>query len=100
MPRSNHSRGSKGKRPEHEEIDMDAVRRGTRRTEIKRGIEYIVLTTVGANAEDGKTWICPQCPVVIQKGTNHTVAWVNDGNTENRRHFHNHCWKTFQGSLL
>lgn len=100
MPRSNHPRRNNGRRQQHEEVDLEAARRGTRRHETKRGIEYIVIATVGANAEDGKTWICPQCPVIIQKGTSHTVAWVKDGNNENRRHFHNHCWKIFQGPLI
>lgn len=85
---------------EHTPIDMDRVRYGRLRTEIKRGVEYSVQTSTGANAEDDKTWVCPHCNLQITKGIAHTVAWDSVRGVETRRHFHNACWKAFQGPLL
>jgi hypothetical protein len=38
--------------------------------------------------------------LTINKGTAHTVAWDAHRDVGSRRHFHNHCWTSFQGSLL
>ena len=101
MPRSNRPKRSKNsKREEPVEIDLDRALRGMKRTEVKNGVEYTVQTSSGANAEDGKTWICPHCHVTIQKGVTHIVAWDAHRDVSTRRHFHNACWKSFQGPLL
>lgn len=85
---------------EFQPLDLDKVRIGIKRTEVKRGVEYSVQTTAGANALDDKMWICPHCRQNILKGQNHTVAWDAVRGVETRRHFHNACWKAFQGPLL
>jgi hypothetical protein len=36
----------------------------------------------------------------ITKGISHIVAWDSVRGVETRRHFHNACWKSFQGQLL
>ncbi len=99
MPRNN--RPKRGKRmAEPQELDLSAVRLGIRREEIKRGVAYKTQTSIGANAEDNKAWVCPHCHLQITKGINHTVAWDSVRGVETRRHFHNACWKAFQGPLL
>lgn len=70
------------------------------RLEVKRGVEYQVQTVTGSRAEEGKSWVCPECQLSIQQGTAHTVAWDIHRGVSGRRHFHNHCWKIFQGPLL
>ena len=85
---------------EFQPLDLDRVRVGVKRTEIKRGVEYSVQTTSGQNAEQDKSWVCPHCNLAISKGQNHTVAWDSIRGVETRRHFHNSCWKAFQGPLL
>jgi hypothetical protein len=99
MPRKHRPKGSKPQE-EIEPINLDAVRMGIRKTEIKRGVQYTVQTTVGQNAEDEKTWTCPYCHLAISKGLSHLVAWDLVRGVETRRHFHNACWKSFQGPLL
>jgi hypothetical protein len=81
-------------------LDLDRVRIGVKRIETKRGVEYSVQTTTGRNAEEDKSWVCPHCNLAISKGQNHTVAWDSVRGVETRRHFHNSCWKAFQGPLL
>jgi hypothetical protein len=101
VPRSNRPKRSRADRnQEAEELNVDAVRIGVKRTEIKRGVSYVVQSTAGTLADDGKTWICPSCHITITKGTAHTVAWDEVRGIDTRRHFHNHCWKVFQGPLL
>ena len=101
MPRSNRPKRNKAqKHVEPEPLNLDAARFGVKQTTVKRGVEYTVQTTTGALAEAGKTWICPECSIVIAKGTPHTVAWDEVRGPDTRRHFHNHCWKLFQGPLL
>ncbi|WP_138275543.1 MULTISPECIES: ATP/GTP-binding protein [Rhodoluna] len=98
MPRSNRSRRAK---PEvHEELEFSASRYGIRNVEVKRGVEYTTQTSVGANADDGKSWTCPNCNLQINKGLSHIVAWDSVRGVDTRRHFHNACWKQFQGPLL
>jgi hypothetical protein len=62
--------------------------------------QYPSQTTSGQNAEEDKSWVCPHCNLAISKGQNHTVAWDSVRGVETRRHFHNSCWKAFQGPLL
>ena len=85
---------------EFQPLDLDRVRIGAKRLEIKRGVEYAVQSTSGQNAEEDKTWVCPHCNQGISKGQSHTVAWDSIRGVETRRHFHNACWKSFQGPLL
>lgn len=99
MPRNSRARRTK-RSGEHEELDLSAVRLGIRSTEIKRGVEYTTQTSIGANAEDDKSWVCPHCHLQITKGISHTVAWDAVRGVETRRHFHAACWKSFQGPLL
>lgn len=98
MPRSNRPRGSK--KIETEAFETTNARMGLRREELKRGVSYTVQTSVGANAEDGKSWICPHCNLAINKGLSHLVAWDSVRGVDTRRHFHSACWNSFQGSLL
>lgn len=98
MPRNN--RPKRSKKEEDNELNLDAVRIGVKRTVIKNGVEYNVQTTAGARADDDKTWVCPHCHLNISKGTAHTVAWDAHRDISTRRHFHNHCWASFQGPLL
>jgi hypothetical protein len=98
MPRSN--RPKRSKREEPEELNIGAVRFGSRRTETKRGVVYVVQPTSGRNAEDDKSWICPNCHLSILQGTNHLVAWDEVRGVDTRRHFHTTCWSKFQGTLL
>lgn len=86
-------------RREYRELDVNLVRTTMPRTEMKKGNEYQVQQTSGANAESGKTWICPGCRIEIEPGLNHTVAWDLHRGVETRRHFHNNCWKSFDGML-
>ncbi len=99
MPRSNRP---KRKRDDDEtpELNLDVIRAGIKRTEVKNGVEYVVQTTTGSRADDDKVWKCPHCNLNISKGTAHTVAWDAHRDVSTRRHFHNACWKSFQGKLL
>jgi len=84
---------------EYRELDINLVRTTMPHTEAKKGNEYQVQQTSGANAESGKTWTCPACRIEIEPGLNHTVAWDLHRGVETRRHFHNNCWKSFDGML-
>lgn len=99
MPRNNRAKRSK-RQGEYQELDLTSVRMGIRREEIKRGVAYTTQTSVGANADDDKAWVCPYCNLQITKGVSHIVAWDSVRGVETRRHFHNACWKSFQGPLL
>lgn len=98
MPRSN--RPKRSRQEVTPELNLDAVRAGIKRIEFKNGVEYNVQTTTGARADDDKSWVCPHCNLTINKGTAHTVAWDAHRDVSTRRHFHNACWKSFQGKLL
>jgi hypothetical protein len=100
MPRSNRPSRSKPKQEPIEQLDLNLTRLGLRRSEIKRGVEYTTQTSIGANAEENKSWVCPHCHLQITKGLSHIVAWDAVRGVETRRHFHAACWKSFQGPLL
>jgi hypothetical protein len=102
MPRNNRpKRSERAKRQaEPEEIDFSALRMGIRREETRRGVSYTTQTSIGANADDDKAWVCPHCHLQITKGISHIVAWDTVRGVETRRHFHSACWKSFQGPLL
>lgn len=92
-------RRSKAKR-EYWELDFSSLKMSLPHTVIKRGVEYQVQQTTGSNAEVGKTWVCPVCVISIEPGVVHTVAWDLHRGVETRRHFHNHCFKIFDGELF
>jgi len=97
MPRSNRPKRSRAKHEEIEEVSR-SVLYGAKRTELKRGVEYTVQTHSGAATEDDKSWTCPFCHLLINRGTPHMVAWDERGSGV-RRHFHTACWSKFQGRL-
>ena len=86
-------------RDDPEEIDLERVRTGYRRVESKRGTRYIVQPIGAKNAL--KEYRCPGCDNFIAPGVAHLVAWEDEsllGPTravEDRRHWHNHCWRIF-----
>ena len=82
-----------------EELDLARLKTSLPHTELKRGNEFQVQQTTGQNAEAGKVWICPVCVITIEPGLQHTVAWDVHRGVQTRRHFHNHCWKIFDGIL-
>ncbi len=86
--------------PEITELDLTRLKTSLPHIEIKRGIEFQVQQTSGSNAEAGKSWVCPVCTLSIEPGIKHTVAWDVHRGVQTRRHFHNHCWKLFDGVLL
>jgi hypothetical protein len=99
MPRSNRTKRSK-ENHEHEELNLDRVRSGVKRTETKRGVSYVVQASTGRNAEEDKSWVCPNCNLSISIGQSHLVVWDEIRGLDTRRHFHTNCWAKFQGSLL
>jgi hypothetical protein len=96
------ARGKKRReaKPAVRELDFNLLRMSLPHVEIKRGVEYQVQTTTGSKVEGDKVWICPMCVVEITQGVNHTVAWDVHRGVSSRRHFHNHCWKIFDGGLF
>jgi hypothetical protein len=44
----------------------------------------------GAGAD--KIYRCPGCDLEIPPGTPHMVAWADDGDGDDRRHWHTGCW--------
>ena len=91
----------KGKsQPESTDLDLTRLKSSLPHTELKRGVEFQVQETNGANAESGKVWICPVCMINIEPGVQHTVAWDLHRGVQTRRHFHNNCWRLFDGMLL
>jgi hypothetical protein len=99
MGRPNRPKRGQPNRAEPEELNVSLVRLGARKIELKRGVEYTVQASIGANAEEDKTWVCPNCHLDISKGLSHIVAWDSVRGVETRRHFHNACWKSYQGVL-
>jgi len=98
VPRSN--RPKRGRRDEEpEELNLDLIRVGMKRTEVKNGVPCYVQPTRGQTEEPGKTWACPNCTVPIKPGTQHLVAWPVDLSVETRRHFHTNCWAMYKGYL-
>lgn len=85
---------------EFRELDFSLLKMSLPHTVVKRGVEFQVQQTTGANAESGKSWICPVCSLSIEQGLVHTVAWDLHRGVETRRHFHNHCFKIFDGKLF
>ncbi|MEY3966996.1 MAG: hypothetical protein RLZ96_522 [Actinomycetota bacterium] len=82
------------------DLDITRLRMSLPSVVQKRGVEFQVQQTTGANAEEGKSWICPVCSIDIEPGVVHTVAWDLHRGVNTRRHFHNHCFKIFDGELF
>jgi len=85
--------------PQYRELDFSMLKRSLPHTVVKRGVEFTVQQTSGSNAEEGKSWLCPVCVISIEPGMMHTVAWDTHRGVQTRRHFHNHCFKIFDGLL-
>ncbi|MFM6980096.1 MAG: hypothetical protein ACKOWE_01660 [Micrococcales bacterium] len=98
MPRNNRRNGKK--REEHDELNMDSLSRGIRRSEIKRGVEYTIQSVTGKTEDGEKEWKCPHCNTTIHQGIAHLVAWDSHRGPTDRRHFHTPCWRAWQGGLL
>ena len=96
------ARGKKRRnaKPEVRELDIASLKLSLPHIEVKRGVEYQVQSTSGSHADAGKSWSCPMCIVEISPGTIHTVAWDVHRGIETRRHFHQHCWRIFDGGLF
>ncbi|QKJ25088.1 hypothetical protein HRU87_02495 [Aquiluna borgnonia] len=82
------------------DLDITRLRMSLPSVVQKRGVEFQVQQSTGANAEEGKSWICPVCSIDIEPGVVHTVAWDLHRGVNTRRHFHNHCFKIFDGELF
>jgi hypothetical protein len=91
MPRSNR------RRPEPDDESLDRLLAGWKRTEVKRGITWMVQPVSPAQAL--KPYTCPGCGGQVDPGTAHLVTWRADGvlgdaaDLAARRHWHSHCWK-------
>ena len=89
-------RSSKRDAP-YEELDVDRIMSGTRRSESRRGQAWTVQPISAENAV--KSYVCPGCGGTIAPGIAHIAAWRNDGilgddaDLNDRRHWHTHCWK-------
>jgi len=99
MPRSNRPRGRKSDHEELPELNLDLIRSGYKRTEVKNGVPCYVQTTNGRSDDQSKSWVCPNCSVAITWGVSHVVAWPLDLSVETRRHFHTRCWQMYSGYL-
>lgn len=55
------------------------------------GLQWVVRTVSGAAAT--KEYRCPGCDQLIRPGTGHIVAWLAEGNADDRRHWHRTCWE-------
>lgn len=93
MPRSHRRRPE----PSRDDDSFERMLAGWKRTEIRRGQEWLVQPVTGAQAQ--KEYICPGCGQVISPGVAHLVAWRADGilgdeaALADRRHWHSRCWK-------
>lgn len=93
MPRS------RRRRPDSRAADesLDRLIAGWKRTEVRRGQEWMVQPLTAAQAQ--KTYTCPGCRHEVAPGTAHVVVWRADGvlgdvaDLAARRHWHTHCWR-------
>lgn len=91
-------RRNRPKRDEVSSIDITSTS-GRRRTETKRGDEWVVQDITPARAN--KDYVCPGCVIPIIIGTPHVVAWHYEGlfgeeaAVRDRRHWHTSCWAMF-----
>ena len=91
MPRSNR------RRPEGGDESFERLLAGWKRTETRRGSEWVVQPLSASQAR--KAYVCPGCGRTIRPGTAHVVVWRGDGvmgdaaDLAARRHWHSHCWR-------
>ncbi|MBU1251683.1 MULTISPECIES: hypothetical protein [Microcella] len=96
MPRSNRSRRRRAAE-EPSELDLERIRLGMRRTEMKRSGTWNVQPVGAAAAQ--KVYTCPGCGAEVPVGVAHVVAWRADGlmgeqaDLAARRHWHSRCWQ-------
>lgn len=98
MPRSNRPRRPHGRPfgPEEEPTGLDRLMSSWKRSEVRRGREYLVQPISAASAQ--KEYVCPGCGGTVLRGVAHVVVWRADGvlgdeaDLASRRHWHNHCW--------
>lgn len=82
---------------EHLPLDIERILGGVRRTEVRRGCEYVVQPLGAERAL--KTYTCPGCGGVISPGQAHVVVFRadnilgDDAAIADRRHWHQHCWR-------
>jgi len=100
LGRNNKPKGFQRNNDDEEPVDIVRLRDGIKTTVIKNGVEFSVQTTSGNNAEESKKWTCPFCSLSFGTGISHIVAWESAYGPEKRRHFHDACWKKFQGRLF
>ncbi|MEV8266338.1 hypothetical protein [Microbacterium sp. NPDC076911] len=92
MPRSNRRRPDPGG-----DDSFQRMLSGWKRTETKRGSEWIVQPVSAQKAQ--KIYACPGCGRGIQVAEAHIVAWRADGvlgdkaDLDARRHWHSACWR-------
>jgi hypothetical protein len=92
VPRSNRRRPD----PSGDE-SFERLLAGWKRSEMRRGVEWIVQPVSAAQAQ--KPYTCPGCGRQVDVGVAHLVAWRADGvlgdaaDLAARRHWHQHCWK-------
>ncbi|WP_282825672.1 hypothetical protein [Gulosibacter sediminis] len=78
-------------------LDLDRIRGGLRRTEVRRGREYTVQQVSAERAL--KVYTCPGCNLEIPIGQAHVVVFRadnimgDDAAIADRRHWHSHCWR-------
>lgn len=77
--------------------ELERLREGWRRTEVRRGVSYTVQPISAVRAV--KDYVCPGCPNAVEAGVAHVVVWRAEGILGDehalaaRRHWHNHCWR-------
>lgn len=91
MPRSNR------RRPHSADASFERLITGWKRSELRRGVEWIVQPVSASQAL--KPYRCPGCEIEIAPRVAHVVAWRADGvlgaeaDLAARRHWHTHCWR-------
>lgn len=91
MPRSNR------RRPQGGDESFERLLAGWKRTETRRGSEWVVQPLSAAQAR--KEYVCPGCGRTIGVGVAHVVVWRGDGvmgdaaDLAARRHWHGACWR-------
>ncbi len=90
MPRANR------RRRDGRDDSLERLLSGWKRTESRRGRDWIVQPVSGAQAQ--KDYVCPGCTRTVPAGTAHVVVWQADGilgdaaDLAARRHWHTACW--------
>jgi hypothetical protein len=91
MPRSHR------RRPDPADDSFDRLLTGWKRTEVRRGAEWIVQPVSAVQAQ--KSYTCPGCGRSVEPGLAHLVTWRADGvlgdeaALADRRHWHTRCWR-------